>query len=501
MMKWRGSPWLAEPGERSDAQRALHEAALALLDEHEATGRPYALYLRTFAFRQLYCHRLDASGQPIDDLSAVTLDEHLRQWLGRRGVGILRVQDVDPVFGEIFDSGTPALLLRSETWLDAVESLIGGAELIVSECQALTPGVITELQKIPQLHRADRTVLVLPSPPIEFVGNERDVYEFGRGIHQHELDQLRPARSAVFRDLIARAATIARVAPEERLSLIRERRLDQRFPVPYRTAAAAALRLANLYAAEKNVGATSFAGTRAVKIVERGGGELEAVSWRLRLSDLCAAAGNDELALVELDEANAVITKHAEPADARTTGRLTAAARRRRRAVLSAIFQRILETRDFANLWRWANSQGASALGRQDLPVFAQCMSWMAAAAVGGHRYEQAKDHATDAIGLARQSHDRPLEGFAQVYLAHAWRGLGQFEAAARAYNDALQLLPKQPSGIGVVALLGMADVSKQLAVAPDAVATLYQSALEAAQTLGLESLAEAAKAGMKPGG
>ena len=500
-MKWRGSPWLAEPTGRSDVQRTLHEGALALLDEHESTGRPYALYLRTFAFRQLYCHRLDGDGQPIDDLSAVTLDEHLRRWLNRRGVGVVRVQDVDPIFGEVFDSRTPALLLRSESWLDAVETLMGGAELIVSECQALTPGVIAELQKTSQLGRADRTVLVLPSPPMEFVGNERDVYEFGRGIHQHELDQQRPARSPVFRDLIARVASIARLAPAERLALAREKRLDEAFPVPYRSAASASLRLAHHYATEKNVGATSFAGTRAIKIVERGAGELDAVPWRLRLSDLCSIAGNDELALVELDEANAAIAKHSEPAHAKTAQTLTAAARRRRRSLLSQIFQRILDSRDFPLLWRWANSQGASALGRQDRPVLAQCMSWMAAAAVGGHRYEQAKDHATDAISLARQCRDRRLEGFAQVYLAHALRGLGQFEAAAHGYNDALQLLSKQPSGIGVVALLGMADVSKQLGAAPEAIATLYQSALDIAQALGLEGLAAAARAGLKPAG
>ena len=100
----------------------------------------------------------------------------------------------------------------------------------------------------------------------------------------------------------------------------------------------------------------------------------------------------------------------------------------------------------------------SSLLGRPDLPVLAQCMSWMAVAAVGRHRYEQAKDHATDAISLARKCHDRALEGFARVYLAHALRGLGQLEAAAHAYNDALQLLRKTPSRIGVVAFLGLAD-------------------------------------------
>jgi tetratricopeptide (TPR) repeat protein len=500
MATWRASPWLADPSGRSQEQQSLHEAALGVLDEHDATGRPFALYLRAFSFRQLYGHRLDGNGVPIDDdPAAVPLDEHLRAWLGRRAVGLVRVQDVSPVMGLMsFFSRAPALMLRSETWLDAVEALMRSAELIVSECQGLSPGVIAELGACVRLGRADRTVLVLPSPPMEFVGNEREVYDFGRAIHQHELDTEQPARSPVLRDLIARLARIARLTPDERLRLAREGRLDEAFPVPFKSAAAASLRLAGVYAARENVGAAFYAGTRAVKIVERSAGEVAAVPWRLRLADLCARAGNEKLALVELDDADAVVAKHAADADAKALGRLTAAARRRRQKILGEIFQPMLDGRDFPTLWRWANSQGAFALKRHDVPVFAQCMSWMAVAAVGAGNYALGKDHATDAVMLARQCHDRFREGFASVYLGHALRGLGEIDAALKAYGEALRLLRGQkPRRLNIVLFLSIADVARRLGQTRDQLATLYKAALDLAEGLGEADLAAAARAGM----
>ena len=88
--------------------------------------------------------------------------------------------------------------------------------MIVSECEGLSPGVVDELQACVELGKADRTVLILPSPPFEFVGNEKDVQGFPRAMHQHELDPKYPARSVVFRDLIGRIARIAKLDPKER---------------------------------------------------------------------------------------------------------------------------------------------------------------------------------------------------------------------------------------------------------------------------------------------
>ena len=63
-------------------------------------------------------------------------------------------------------------------------------------------------------------------------------------------------------------------------------------------------------------------------------------------------------------------------------------ARRRRSKVLASIFEALLNQDDAEELWRLANSQAGYAVQRGDPAAIAQCLSWMAAAAVHGGRFE-----------------------------------------------------------------------------------------------------------------
>jgi hypothetical protein len=174
------------------------------------------------------------------------MEVHLHRWLRKRGAGVLRVQDAtseaSSLVDRAFDKEVPALLLDNSLWLSAVKVLIQRSQLIVSECEGLSPGVVDELQACVELGKADRTVLVLPSPPFEFVGNEKDVQGFPRAMHQHELDPKYPARSVVFRDLIGRIARIAKLDPKERVRLTRSGELDKTIPVTFRGVASGLFR-------------------------------------------------------------------------------------------------------------------------------------------------------------------------------------------------------------------------------------------------------------------
>ena len=268
-IEWRSSPWLAPQHAQSQDQLALHEAALDVLDEFNTRGTPFALYLRAFAVRQLYCHASDGG----DGGDGILLDVHFARHLRQIGANIVRVQDTS--MPDVLATETPGLLLHHGTWLAAVEQLIGAAQLIISECQFMSPGVVSELRACAEM-RIDQTVLVTPSTPFEFVGNEDLSQLFPRMIQQFDLDLACPARTFVFEDLIERMAKIATLDIAERLQLIRYGRLDGTIPVTYRGVVEGQLDLARRYAQEQSAGATYFAGSHAI-IAARAGLE----EWQL----------------------------------------------------------------------------------------------------------------------------------------------------------------------------------------------------------------------------
>jgi tetratricopeptide (TPR) repeat protein len=485
------APWLNLPPPKHESLKARNAAALALLAAHEKTGKPFVLYLRTFAIRQLYGHKLDKDRNLVDETSALALEEHLQRLLAPRGVGVIKVEE--PSGLDVHGQSVPSLVLDNDKWFPVVKKLIASAELIVSECPFLNPGVLEETKACVELGRADRTVLVLPSPPVDFRGKPEDIEPFAHATYQHDLNWEFPAKSVVFRDLVARIGRIAAIEPAKRARLIRQGRLDQAEPVTFRGVATGLLRLASDYARKKNVNATWLVGTRAALAAQSSHGPLRSLKYLLRVADLSVEAGGTELAITVLDDVSKAISTKEAQLGADAVRRLGKAVRQRRIRWLGMLFEPLLEKGQADELWRLANSQGSYALGRRDDAVLAQCFSWMAIAAVYAQNYELGKDHAKDAIMFAHLCGDRFREGFAGVYLGHALRGLGETKQAAEAYARALKLLPKEkPARIHAVAMLSMGQVTEALGMQGDAV-KIFEAALTLAQGMNLPDIEAAA--------
>jgi hypothetical protein len=164
---WRGADWYATSRATNEEERASHEAAVGILQEYEATGRPFALFLRLFKLNLLYESH---DGSPV---KALVVD--LRDELQTRGASFIQVQNTDDV-GRIVDKVShdlPSLFLEDARWLDVVKALIGRAEMIVCECPSLAAGLSAELQACVELARVDRTVVVVASSAeLEYVGNK-----------------------------------------------------------------------------------------------------------------------------------------------------------------------------------------------------------------------------------------------------------------------------------------------------------------------------------------
>jgi hypothetical protein len=247
-------------------------------------------------------------------------------------------------------------------------------------------------------------VLILPSPPHKFVGNEKDVQGFPRAMHQLELDPKCPARSVVFRDLICRMGRIAKLDPADRVRLTRSGELDKAMPISFRGVATGLFRIAAQYAREKNVGATYFAGSRAAEVAQAGCRIQQHMQYLLRLGDLCDEAGNTKLALTMLDDVTKAMESNGDELSAKSKEQVLAASRRRRIKWLGFLFESLMTPEHAQELWTLAKSQGGYAIGRRDRKVTAQCFSWMAVAAVLGGEYELAKEHAHDALLTSMRS-------------------------------------------------------------------------------------------------
>ena len=480
-INWRASSWLVPDSVLNTDQQASHEAALTVLDEYNAKGTPFTLFLRTFAIRQLYCHTSDGG----DGGDGILLDVHFTRQLRRMGVHVLRVQDTSGAAEIAIPTETPALVLDHSTWLVAVKQLIDSAELVISECQFLSPGVVEELRACAAT-KLDQTVLVTPSAPFEFISNDEAVQLFPRMIQQFDLDLACPARTYVFQDLIERMGEIAKMDVAVRLQLMREGRLREVIPVSYRGVVGGLLGLAERYAGEKNPNATFFAGGRAIVAARRARGFAASMEIQLTVSELCEHAGHSKLALVLVDEVERDIREAGSKLGGEPRDQLISAVKERRSKVLSSLFESLMVSEKSEELWRLANSQGGYAVQRGDAAALAQCLSWMAVAACLGEQYELAIEPAQDAINLARSSGDAFREAFASFYLGNALRGLNRLDQAAEAFAAAIGSFPPERYGrIYAAAFLSLAEVSEQLGLQEPAT-QLYQSARDMAQHQGL---------------
>ena len=480
---------------------------------------PFALFLWAFRFNKgLRFH-------PTYGQNEFMLELHLHRWLRKRGAGLLRVQNASDELGTILDrcrgEEVPALLLDNSQWLSAVKSLIHASQLIVSECMGGNPGIVAELGACIELGKTDRTVLVLPDFPYQFVDDERLIQAFPRFVHQNELDPEYPLSSPVFADLLDRITHIANLDPKERIRLTQSGELDEAIPVSFRGVAPGLFRIAQNYAREKNGDATYIAAGRAARAALAASGIRKHLDYLLRLSDLCDEAGHTKGALSMLDWIAKTMENSGSDLAPKFCKQVLASVRRRRSKWLAKLFESLMASKQGEELWNMASSQAGYAVERHDPKVIAQCLSWMAVAAVLAGKYELAKETALDAIAHARCSdvyqirqenagdtmkltkvrrvpEDRFRLAFSYLYLGHAYRGLGQIREAAANYAQSLKLLPKRPiRQFHAVAMYSMGQAAEELGQTNEAL-RLYHSSEILAKGIGRPDLANDAAEGIK---
>ena len=230
----------------------LQKAAARTWHERVESGVPLVLYLRAFT------SNIFVGGN--DGVSYLP-ENNIRHGLGS-GVNFITVQEHSSTYQYtllVSRRQTPAVLLDNSEWLPAVQGLISWADLIFSECPALTPGVRAELEFCVETEMHQQTVLLAPlnstfvaeglyaGPP------EADVDDMiaaaktaARGVHNDELvqkfnrciyipqftgDDL--LSSFVVEDLMDRITRISRLSVNDRKSIIEPSARLQLFPITY----------------------------------------------------------------------------------------------------------------------------------------------------------------------------------------------------------------------------------------------------------------------------
>ena len=269
----------------------------------------------------------------------------------------------------------------------------------------------------------------------------------------------------VFRDLLERIGRISRLDPGERVAATRQGSLNRVVPITFRGLASGLMQIARRYAGLRSPGGTYAAGVRAVKATEAASGPVQSIRYLMRVADLCEESGHATLALTVLDDAEKARHGLGTSVDEALARRLAATLQRRYRTLLARLFEAMMKEGRAEELWRLASSRAAHALEHRAPVIMAQCLAWMAAAAVLKGRKVRSREGQRarrDRAGAFVSS--TVLQGFANLYLGHAERRSGSLADAARAYSRALELFdPRKPRQIHATAMLSMAQVAEQL--------------------------------------
>jgi hypothetical protein len=227
---WRQPAKASEaPREAGPERRVqLHEAALAVIEDYNTRGLPFALYFRTYDF--------SASHGPME--FGPRLIENVLHEALPPGARVLTIQAHDDVLGysgtgSRFDRSASALLLGDEHWQDIAASLIPFADLIVSEIYMLSEGVRFELDTAYRMNRWDRTVLLLPPMKsyLPVLDSDPLIQMFPRCIWMDSFHTEALADSPVIKDLLTRMAEIAALPEEDRRRFIAPAARDEAYPV------------------------------------------------------------------------------------------------------------------------------------------------------------------------------------------------------------------------------------------------------------------------------
>lgn len=230
-----------------DRINASAEEVRRILQAHEEAGRPYGLYLRSFELEGYQYDKASTETDPeqrtfftVNGPSEV--EKHLHQRLQAQ-IPFVAIRNQS---SWLMNALIPRFTARDTDWEVWVADLAKKASLIVLECFALSPGVLTELTILADSGRQDATVIVL-SEDNDRVRAELSAFEglaltsferpdrnhpvlaaFSRICHEREIDWARIETSPPFADLLAvahrlTAGDFSPLPPPHRLRLLGQR--------------------------------------------------------------------------------------------------------------------------------------------------------------------------------------------------------------------------------------------------------------------------------------
>jgi len=221
---------------RQNLKRAHSEGAM-IMHEYNTTGRPYALFLRSFeieSYNYLTPEKQGELRQIITTLHGPSeVEKKLVGALSGR-IPLIGIANPSDISGRTL---IPRIELPNDGWQKVVRNLIDYAHFIVMDCHTLAPGVMWELETLQKANRQDTTIIVLPQLDNldKDQGALRDIVQSAKGvIVEHETpspdhpqlaafqrkafeDQINfdsLENSPLFGDLLASAAEKADKAPK-----------------------------------------------------------------------------------------------------------------------------------------------------------------------------------------------------------------------------------------------------------------------------------------------
>jgi hypothetical protein len=225
---------LNDDPDRPHTREEMHAQALDVLRARECDGTPFILYLTTFGLS--VSHTASPFGPELLENSVLDAVPE--------GVNVIRIQE-HSLHDDYASTAisvrrrAPALLLDDEFWKDVAEGLIATADLIISECYMLGPGVRFELERAYHLGRWDRTVLVLPPLQSYFapVDNDPLIQMFPLCVWADELHTRHFFDLAVTRPMLERLQALAALRLEDLRELTTPKTRAAFMPVDYEAVA------------------------------------------------------------------------------------------------------------------------------------------------------------------------------------------------------------------------------------------------------------------------
>jgi tetratricopeptide (TPR) repeat protein len=147
-----------------DAAKSQAEAAF-IMQDYNATKRPFVLFLRSFEMEAYDYLTPEAASGERRVISALAGPSPVEQKLAAALTGRLRGLGVaNPSQLLTYRGSFPRLQLPNEGWQAVVQNLVEHAAFIVMDCTSLAPGVLWELETIRAANKQNTAIIIIPSP-------------------------------------------------------------------------------------------------------------------------------------------------------------------------------------------------------------------------------------------------------------------------------------------------------------------------------------------------